>query len=317
MPHDTENHYKIMYSDSLTDLSGHKSKSLLRETVRNENKPGEAVFFDAVSPEDDVNETAFSALTGYRKDYEDIATPDIDDWVNIQTPHHEINRERSYLAPKQIEASHWFRKKDNIALLSHENSSVNKMLRKKIVSKRDKFVYDAIFAASVSRGKDVAALSNVSFPAGQILADITTYSAFTVDVFAEILAMLEDQFIDGERVFMAISPTLKMHLKNNSRGVIHNQDFVSKRHLETGELPDIDGIHVICDPTVTGYKGVKDDAFCVWTEEAMVYNQSDPLEVNFDTVASQRFSKVLYLEEFANAVRVDDKRVIHGFINLP
>lgn len=317
MPHDTENHYKIMYSESLTDLSGHKSKSLLRETVRNENKKGEAVFFDAVSPEDDANETAFASLDGYRKDYEDIGSPTLSDWTNIQTPHMEINRERTYLAPVQLEAAHWFRKKDNIALLSHEDSSVNKMLRKKIVRKRDKLVYDALFASSVSRGKDAANLSSVSFPAGQIMADITAYANFDVDVFGQILEMLEDQYIEGERVFMAISPTLKRYLKENSRGEIHNQDFVSKKHLETGDLPDIDGIHIICDPQVDSYAGAKDHAFVAWTEEALVYNTFDPLEVEFGPVASQRFSKVLYLEEYTNAVRIDDNRVIHGFVDIP
>jgi hypothetical protein len=304
-----------MYGDSIKDLAGHKIKSLLKETVTKAAKKGEAVFFDSVEPSDDVTETALASINSTRKDYEDIGAPVLADLTNILTPHMEISRQRTICTPKQLIAGHTFRDFDEIALNHSESSIVNRQLMKKMVAKEDKLIYDALFAANVSRGKDSGSLAAVPFPAAQSLANITAWTGLTKDTFAEIRERFETNYAGNDKIFCVVSPTAKFNLIKNSGDKLHSSDFVNAKHFESGDLPDIYGVHVICDPQITGYG--TDDAIVAWSEEAITFNQSKALDVNLAQDPTQQFNWVLQIRQYANAVRVDDKKVVKIDVNIP
>jgi len=315
MAHDKTDHWKVMYGDSIKDLAGYKIKSLLKETVTKAAKPGEAVFFDHIEPSDDVTETALASIDTTRADYNEIGSPALADLTNILTPHMKIARQRTICTPKQLIAGHTFRDFDEIAQNHSETSLVNRQLMKKMVAKEDKLIYDAISAATVNRGKDSASLSAEAFPAGQSLSDIVAWTGFTKDTIAELREKFETNYAGNERIFCVISPTAKFNLIKNSGDKIHSEDFVNAKHFESGQLPDIYGVHMIVDPQVTGYG--TDDAIFAWSEEGICYNQSKGLDVNLAQDPTQQFNWVLQIRQYANAVRVDDKRVVQIDVNIP
>lgn len=312
-------HYRVMFSDGVQELAGSQSRSLLKEFVGHESKSGEAVFLDGIAPDDDAESTNFADMNTRQK-YEEITSPDLQAWLDLQTPHHEINRQRTLVLPKRLAWGHHFNKKGEIAELSDPKGRTLRQGLKRIFKGEDNVILTALSAASVQRGKDQSAVAPVPFPAGQQLTiDLSTgadgsedFTAISKDVFARVKELFEQQFAADERIVLVCNPTHKRILIETSGDKIQSRDFVSPAgYFERGELPDIYGVHVIPHPLcpLTSMQA--------WTEWGVTYNQFDPLESNLGQSAEQRFHYVAYVEEFANAARVDDNRVVQIDVTMP
>jgi len=304
--------YKVMYSDAVQDLAGFQSKSLLKSLVMQESKQGEIVYLDGISPSDQSTRTAMSALKS-RKTYEEIGSPDLADWVAIQTPHMEVNKQRTVCLPYENLWSHWFRKEDEIAELSNPQGRTLRQGSKEIVRNQDYEILNAGFAASVQRGQDKSAVSAVDLPAGQYVN--VTDGVFDKDVCSEIKKRYEENWVEDERIITVISPEAKKSLIDNSGDKIHSSDFVTRQGLfEKGELPDVYGVHCLVHPMISTFAAAMGwtDVFLTFTEYGLTYNQFEPLESPLDQSIAHKNQYIAMMREFIGAARVDDKRVLIG-----
>jgi hypothetical protein len=308
----TIEHYKVMYADAVHELVGSQERSLLKEFVARQSKQGEIVFLDAIAPDDDARTQAI-ADTKTRERYEAIDDADIDDWLDLQTPHMQIYRERTAVTPVCIDWGHHFNKENELQLLGDPKSQTLRQAMKRIWKSEDALILGALSAASVTRGKDAANLSTVNLPDTQKLVidsgagadgteDVTSISK---DLFAHIKQKFEEKFLFDERIFLVMNPLHKRLLIENSGDKIHNADFVEKRgYFEKGLLPDIYGVHILVHPAVPNNR------MYAWNPDGIVWNQWDPLKTNLGVSPEQRFHWVAYMEQYANTVRVDDGLVI-------
>lgn len=301
--------YRSMYSDSMLDLAGFQKKSLLKELVSRDSKQGEAAWFDAISPDDEAAATLLSAADGYRKDYEQIGAPTIADWVNIQTPHTEIAKERTLCLPTIIETGYTFKSPDAVAQGWKEDSDVMRQLNKRTVKQEDNLILASLFAATQARGKDQASLANVAFPAGQILSPTTT---LTKEIINAVRTKFEQNYCDDEEIFLGITPEMKQNLIDTDVDHIHNSDFVThKGYFEKGLLPDIFGVHLVVHQLITAYPGTTTNNQCVaWARDGIMYNSFRGKEVALDNAITQKNQSIFYCSEFAGACRRDDSRVV-------
>lgn len=310
-----DTYWRSMYSDALLDLAGNKYKSILKEFVSKDNKGGDAVWFDAMTQSDAAREVAMASATDYRKDFEAIATPDIDDFLALQTPHTEISKSRTLCTATRIDAGYTFRDMDEVAQGWKENSDVMRQLLGTVRTKEDKLIYDALFADTQNRGKDAASLSAVAFDTGQIL-DLS--GTLVKEDINSVRQLFEENYVNTsiEPIFMAITPKMKADLITADIDYLQNKDFVdSRRYFETGELPNVLGVHLIVDPFLANYASTYANGRAVaWTMDAIKFNEFRGMAVEMDKAATQKFQSVLYMSEFLGACRRDDKRVVR--INL-
>jgi len=304
-------HYKEAFSDAVLELAGSQKRSLLKELVGHESKKGEAVFLDAIGPDDDADTTLLSA-TKNRERYEEIESPDLDDWLDLQTPHMNMNKQRTLCLPRRIDWGFHFNKENEIAEIADSKSNTLRGGMARVWKGEDALVLTALSAATVSRGRNLGALSSVSMPASQQIT-ITTGEAvedIEKNMFALILEKFEEQYTANERVFVAMSPAAKRRLIMNSGDKLESKDFItSVRTLETGQLPDIYGAHAVVVPALKVTEG-EDETIYAWTEFGVTWNLFDPFIQEIGKSADQRFHWVAYMEEFAGCVRVDDLRCL-------
>jgi len=305
-------HHKVMYADAVKDLAGFQQQSLLKALVSHEAKKGEVVFLDAVSPDDEADITAMSSLKS-RKTYEAIGSPTLADWVAIQTPHMEINRQRTLCYPYESIWSHWFRKEDEIAELANPQGKTLRQGNKRIVRRQDQLILNAGFAATVSRGKDTSGAADVDFPVGQMIN--VTDGIFDKEVCSEIRRVFEENYAGDERIVCVISPTAKKELIDNSGDKIHSSDFVTPQgYFENGTLPDVYGVHCMVHPQINEQATTQgwDDVFLAFSMDGIVYNQFEPMESPLDQSIAHKNQYIAMMREFIGSARCDDKRVIQG-----
>jgi len=305
-----DTYWRSMYCDSLLDLAGYQKRSILKEFVSKDSKGGDAVFFDEISPNDAADVGAITALSAdYRMDFETIGSPALADWLNIQTPHTDVTKQRTLCVPNKIEAGYTFRDIDEVAQGWGEESDVVRMLQQQIKVQEDTLILNSLYAATQTRGKDQANLSSVAFPSAQVVE--TTGTLDITDIMS-VRQKFEENYVYDEPLYMAITPQMKTNLINTNGSTIQSKDFVDpKRYFETGELPDIYGVHLIVHPLVSSYAGgVGNGRAVCWTPSAIKYNQAKQLSVKMDEIPSQRFQIGLYLNEFVGTCRRDDKRVV-------
>lgn len=306
--------YQVMYSDAIKDLAGYQYDDRLTGLVDHTSKTGEAVFHDRISPNDSANLSLMTAGAKYRKDYEAVGTPDIDDWTAIQTPHMAITRDRTISLPYQNEVGHSFRTPDEVGENATNQSHILRQLVGRVKTNRDVRVFEALNADTVNRGKDSASLSAISFPSAQML----TYAdgIFDKEVLNDTRAIFEDNYAEGEQICCIITPEMKRVLIENSGDKIHSSDFVNGMHFQKGTLPEIYGVVCIVHPLAGSYS---DSNSLTWdsgvahafTKSALVYNTFRGLNTALDKAITQRNNTLLYIDEYIDCVRVDDKKVVH------
>lgn len=302
-------YWRSMYSDALLDLAGYQNRSLLKEFCSKDSKGGDAVFFDSMNPDDEATVTVASTSDHYRKDFEAIATPDLDDWLAIQTPHTNVERSRTLCVPSEIAAGYVFRDKDAVMQGWGEESDVIRNIKKQIVKQEDTLVLNGLYAATQNRGKDTANLSAVAYPSSQVISASGTLNK---EMINDVKTKFENQYVYDEPIFMAITPQMKNDLITNSGDKIHSTDFVdAKGYLENGTLPNVYGVHLVVHPLVSAYASTfANGRAMAWCPQAIKYNQSRELRVDMNQSSSQRFQVHLFMNEFAGVCRRDDLRTV-------
>lgn len=305
-----DSHWKVVYGDKIKELAGFQNRSILKELVEKDAKRGEIALFDTIAPADEADFNEMATDTNFRADFETIATPVLDDWLALQTPHMDVALDKVLCAPYENIWAHWFRNVDEIAENANTDSIKLKQGMKRIFRRQDQWILDALSRATEQRGKDAGSAVAVPFPAGQQLN--VASGNFTKEVCASILRIFENNYKEDEPIYCVISPSAKETLINQSGSTIHSSDFVDMKGLQSGNIPNIYGVHIIVHPLVTDYSGAYDDAFFAWCPSAITYNQFDPLKTDMEEVASQKFNTVLQVREYIGACRIDDLGVIQG-----
>jgi hypothetical protein len=313
-----DSHWKVMYGNAIKALAGSQKRSLLKELVDKDSKKGETVYFDMDDVDDDATLTAMSANGGkYRRGATDANSLTLAEMNAVATPHMDIIKNRTQCVPNLNEWGHEFANIDEIAENANHNSRRLGQGMRKIWKNQDLEIFEALTKQAEDRGK--AGGSSETFPTGQQF-DITTGLGLT-DI-SNICKLYEDNYADDEPPVLIISPTQKKYLIDNSGGTIHSKDFVSaKNFFESGELPEIYGVHLLVHPGVTTYKDTittalttKTDSVVAFQKSAIIYNQFEALKHNMAQLPTRRFQYNLYLHEHIGACRVDDKRVVQCVI---
>jgi len=315
-------HYVQMFTDGVQQLAGSQSRSLLKEFIGHEAKAGEVVYLDGIGPDDDASTTAI-ASTKTRRRYEDISTPDFDDWYDLQTPHDEISRQRTLCTPSVIDWGYHFSSEQEMQEKLDPQGLTLRQGMRRVFKAEDALILAAFAAGFTQTGNgplradhlDDSAGSNVDLDSGQTLtidesAGGTALDSFAIENIADILEIFEGNYVLDEPIYLVMSPRQKKNLINNSGGTIHSKDFVDARgYFSRGELPDIYGVHCLVHPALT--KAVDADEYMyAWTPYAATWNQFKPLATNLGVSPEQRFHTVAYLEQHAGCVRVDDLRFV-------
>lgn len=311
-------HWKDMYSDAITELAGFQFKNRLREYMQTDSVGGEHAWFDSYAPDESATDVVVAdADAGYRMAFEEAGSTTFADWKLLQTPHMQITKNRSLCAARRIEIGYTFREYDEVCENASPQSWVLRQLMRQIVTAQDTQILNALTALTVFRGKDVDSGAAEAFPAGQVLSITAGVATLDTDVVAQVAQKFEENYLDGDKVYWVITPAMKAALIMNSGNVIQSADFIDyHRHmLEDYGLPDVYGVHMIVHPLMSGYNvsaaGTHAEGISVaFTSRWGFCNKFKAIQTQIDQAALQRFSYVLYVREFANAVRVDDKQVV-------
>lgn len=306
-----EGHWKLQYSDTVADLAGHQTQSFLKELCTMDSKTGEIVLFDVIEPDDEGDFNLMSTDTNHRMDFEEIATPVLDDFLALQTPHMNVLKDKVLCAPYENVWGHTFRNIDEVAENANKQSDVLRQGMKKIFKNQDSWILDALSRSTEQRGKDPAAAVPVAFPASQQINEAD--GVFDLETLSAIAEKFDQNYLHGEKICCVISPAAKKSLIDNSGGTIHSSDFVDGySDFANGELPQIYGISLIVHPLVTDYSGTYPDAFFAWNPSAIVYNQFEALSTEIDKAPTQKFNVILMIQEYVGACRRDDLAVVQG-----
>lgn len=316
-----DTHHVVAYNRNVQQLAGFQFESIVAPLFRQEAEKGEVATFDTIgqdpaSANDGATETDWASVDSYA-DFINGGTGLLADFLATRTPHDEVLKERTLVSPKQIEWGYSFRKVDEIAELTDPQSRVMRQGTGRMKTSIDKYCLDALTAASVTRGKDAATAGAVAFPAAQIKTAGTAQS-YDVDDGAVIAQTFEDNYIDPmkEDIVALISPEMKRKMRT-ANPELRSRDFVDSYSV-FGEfkLPKIDSITYVCHPRVAAYaNATKHDIVIAFTAEGMVWNIFDPVESHLAPNPDARFEPQAYMRMFANAVRIDDKRVLWMDIN--
>lgn len=324
MPLSFNEHHKVQYKDSVLHLAGELRESALYKYMMKDSKKGEAVFIDSIVADDEATSNATGDIdANYRKGYEQ-GTANHANFMLTQTPHMEVERQRTLLTPFLNEIGHTFRSLDDVLANRSEQSYVLKELMGRMAKRKERTILNALLANSVQRGKDQGSLSTVVFPTAQEIP--VSDDVFDKEVVNEVKNLFEDNYIgsvgEDEPIMMIISPEKKRQLISNSGDTLHNKDFISSAgHFEGATLPNIYGVHMIVHPELATGRGydVDGDGNGTWSGGRAVaftpkwgcFNQFDGLSSQIDKDPGERFQYKLYIQEMINAVRVDDKRIAH------
>ena len=312
------NHYRVMYSDSVKRLSGFQQSAMLIDFAMKQAKTGKAEFFDTIAPSDSATLTDAS-LTPIEADYFRgylAGTQNLTNFEKVFTPHNAVNKGRVLLTPFRNDFGHHFRDLDEVKEGAHDRSIVMTEAMTRISVNRDVKILDALWAANTSQGENEGTVANVAFAGGTINeAD----GVFDLATITQINAYFDGQYhAQGKRKICIISPTAKQSLIDTSGNTITSKDFVdSGEYFKTGRLPNVYGVSFVVHPLIDGYKGAYDDCFVAFCEGSFVYNQFSALETGLDRSIEMRNQWILYICEFINAVRIDDKAILQGTLGTP
>lgn len=307
-----DTHWKVMIDDAVQELAGEQKKSILESFVTRRSKGGEAAMFDAIGDADDADDDDISTVADFRENFDGITTPVLADLVNLLTSHKKIEKVRTYCGARRSKWDHWFRDVDEVAENASRHSAVLKAGVQKLAKNKDKYILNALFAATQSRGKNMADLAAVAFPAEQEMT--VTGGVFKKEACSEILRRMEDNHVT-DPIFCAIDPLQKQQMIDNSGDKIGDKNFVTNAQLlTTGDLPDVYGVHFIVHPLVKTYKGANLGCFAAFTMDAIILNQFKAIVSKMDEAEAFDFQIIMLLREYLNACRVDDKKVIQGAI---
>ncbi|MCK5617210.1 hypothetical protein KAR91_85895 [Candidatus Pacearchaeota archaeon] len=309
--------WKSQYFETVTELAGNQFKPRLVQYMRIAGEKGDEAWFDAAAPLDFASDIIMTNNMGiWRKELP--ANPTTDEFQATFTPHTEIDKERTLCSPHLIEAGYYFRKSDNIGEVGNPESYTLKQIMRRMARAKDIRILDAMTGLTAFRGKNQADGAPVNFPTTQVLSITAGVSTFSKDTLTQVQQIFEENYIDSEDIYMVITPEMKAILVTNSNDTIFNSRFVDNKNgmlFEEYILPTIYGVTLIIHPLMSEYNtsvlGEHADGIAVaFTKEWGWLNEFWPMEVDIELAILQRNSPVLYIDNWCNAVRVDDSRVV-------
>lgn len=313
-----DQHWKDEYSDSVTFLAGDQFKNRLGQYIETESVGGINAWFDSYAPLDAATDVLVTDNSGkYRMEYEEAGATTFAAWYALQTPHTQITKSRTQCPQRIIEAGYVFRRFDEVCENSSPQSKVLKTIMRQVVAKEDANILNIFTSNTAFRGRDLDSGATVNFPTAQVLSITAGISAFDKDVVAQVAQKFEENYLDGDRIYGVITPAMKSSLIINSGDTIQSADFIDyhHHHMENYTLPEVYNVHLIVHPLMSSYStsilGTHAEGVSVYfSGEWGYWNKPEGLNTQIDQDPGQRFSFVLYIHEFCNAVRVDDKRVV-------
>ena len=323
--------YRQMFDSNVAQLAGSPNRSILKRTCTYKKVAGEVAYVDHIGPistwetriadgTSPESAKALSAIRTRRVHEEDIlTTPANDTFANFQlleTPHVEVERQRTLLTPQIIEWGHEFHKIHDKQEIVNLHSPVVAQGMRTIWGSEDYKVLSGLRAANVTRGRlqgDTASVAYSSNGLPVTLAFADYAGKLTVDGLAEIMEQLDGQYIPGERRYLLINETQKRNLIQSDKSTIFSADFIGlnetgARRFETGDLPDILGFTIIVHPQVLTTEAIAyTEAGICWGDFCGLYTEMSPRP-------DHRYSIQAYMAEYCDVKRVDDKRVVQASI---
>lgn len=324
-----EQHFIQTFERNVFQKAGSADRSMLREMIDFMTASGESVAIDSV-------DTGMPAATSFadldiggagkayeslknkykKKDFETVAqgagfataAAELEARRKMETPFHEIERERTLAFPGLVEWAHWFDEDEDIFELSSPVSKTLEQGMRKIWRDQDAAVITALAKAAVPRRKylETSGVADTAFPADQIIDDVETEgAAFSTRHISAIMKKFEENYVLTDKVFILIHPLHKQQIIDEQGKQILSRDFVNSYDFFMGRpLPDIYGAHLVVHPLAP------QDRVIAWVKRGVRWVQFKPLHVTSGTLPQYRFHNVLYVREKASAVRVDDKLVV-------
>lgn len=231
-----------------------------------------------------------------------------------RTPHQDIDYYMSAIEPKISETGHEFETLDEIEEANDPASQTMKILANSFQLDRNQKVLDAVLATSVSRKKLCLTKGNANF--GKVVtadeawatnAPHNTLTTANVGYFSlkqdapRLRAMADCANVpDKEHLIMLINPNDAAEMCVNSFDQMYSIDFVDKKHLTEGTLPEAFGISFVKCPLV------KKGQMVAWLKEALAWVPWHEFDATLANNIDRRNHPQFYAWESNNFVRLDD-----------
>jgi len=303
-------HFRELFTTAVDQLAGSPQQSLLKQFCVHKAEQGEVIYLDGINASDAVTKTAMgSAKT--REKFAAIEAPDVDDVIDLKTPFHKVNRQRTLLSGVLLEWGHAINDEKKIGEMIDPTNPILLAGMSTFWTGEDELILAALAAATVTRGRNSGNTSAIAFPAGQKLEiDGSDTDNISVEAFGDIQEIFRVNYVKAEPIVLVVSPWFAKTLKKTSKTEVTSKDFVdSGRFFETGEIPRINGIAVIEHPLLQVTAGETEYAYA-WTPNGITLNQFKAMEKQMAIDPGMRFELVTYVSEWLNAARVDDLRVV-------
>ena len=319
----------IQFKDAVKQLAGGPDRSYLKEMVSHESCDGEsALIAGSYKPNLTAGgKTALASVTN-RYSYDQLGSPTLANAIDsLLTRNDTVESQRTQVLPELIDIGKWFDIAEKMFLeLSDPTSKKLKNLMQGYWTKEDMSIITALFAATVTRVAGDASTPTttaaVTMPTSQIMED-RTYADIDDKIFSDIKKRFMKQYVTGETIYAGFGPDAWEALVNNSGDRLNNQDYVdSAEYYMEGKLPKCKGVVPVVHPLFensailgsllgTGEVGLiagwSDDGIC-W---AQFMEQQSHMEANS---AAHKGQSVALIQQYANAARIDDLRVVQGAI---
>lgn len=224
-----------------------------------------------------------------------------------RTPHQDIDEYMTISKPNPVETGHEFETLDELETANDPTSRTIQGLAYGFVIKRQRQVINGMAAQTVNRlvgeTSDVVDFDTAA-PHNTYKTKNAGFISFKDD-FANIRAIADAANVpDKSRLCMLINPFDAADMCTNSFDKMFSIDFVEKKHVEAGTLPDAFGIHVIKSNLLP-----RGRALC-WLPQALAYVPYEPMWQRLAEDPTFRYNAVYYARETGDCKRIDDLGVI-------
>lgn len=296
--------YRQMYADNVATLYGGPKRSVLINVPTQLSKGGDSVGVDGVTG--NAAQVSDTRSLKNRKTFEDIVSPQLSAFMEIQTPHTGTTKQRSFVSCKTIEATDTIGAKEDLLQVIDIKSPVMEALVEQVYIQEDVIVLDAL-GNDVLREDAAGNKTTVSLPASQEYE--TENSGYIgIDDLFEVKGKFGANYVHDE-LYLVVNPIDAAKMKKNSKDYFFSADFVSTMGaIDNGEVTKVAGFTIIECPSVTV------GSFYSFAKKGVTVNNWSGVESKIDELPTQRYDTQLYISRDVNAVRNDDKAVVVGSI---
>ena len=239
-----------------------------------------------------------------------------------RTPHQDVDFYMTEITPKVVHTGHEFETLDKVFQADDPSSAVIQELTRSFQLKRNMRVLEAVFAESVNRkkldlrkGSSTFGKTITSQEAWATNAPHNTYTTkggfFSLKEDAPRLRALADgcNVPDNEKLILLMNPFDASEMQANSFDTMYSIDFVEKKHLDAGTIPEAFGISFVkCNLLDKGQ-------MVAWVKDAVSWTPWQELECDLARNISNQNRPEFYAREVNNVARIDDMGVFVININ--